>query len=120
MPPRLVGGREDHDRKVRFRAFQAASAIDTIGPRWWQPSPAASATHEADKTPAIRDTPRRRFEERARRGHWPKFSISPTKYEPALAQEVSYDSLDRTFSVVRRLDKLWTKEAKRVEGCLAS
>lgn len=71
---------------------------------------------EADKTPAMRDTPRRRFEERARGGHWPKFPISPAKYDPVLAPEGSYYSLDRTFSLVRRLDKLWSKEAKRVAG----
>jgi hypothetical protein len=71
---------------------------------------------EADKTPAMKDTPRRRLEERALRGHWPKFPVSPAKYEPLLAPDSDSFDLTRTFSLARRLDKLGTKEAKRVKG----
>lgn len=44
---------------------------------------------DAYPTPAMRDTPRRRFSERALRGHWKDFPVSPARFEDAFMEHVT-------------------------------
>jgi hypothetical protein len=74
---------------------------------------------ETDKTPAMRDTPRRRLEERALRGYWSGFPCSPSSFEPLLfapADRREGFSEAQTLKLATRLDRLWRKETKRVES----
>ena len=43
------------------------------------------------KTAAMMDTPRRRLERRALRGHWGEFPVSPSCFEPALLRIIGTD-----------------------------
>lgn len=43
---------------------------------------------DADPTPAMRDTPRRRHFQRALRGHWHDFPVSPAPFDDAFMDEV--------------------------------
>jgi hypothetical protein len=43
------------------------------------------------RTDAMRNTPRRRLEARALRGHWPRFPVSPGRFEPELRRVVGFD-----------------------------
>lgn len=40
------------------------------------------------RTEAMRNTPRRRLEARALRGHWPRFPVSPARFEPEIRRVI--------------------------------
>ena len=71
---------------------------------------------EHDKTPAMRETPRILLCERALRGYWTRFPVSPAPYEAAFR-----DTLDRqpfygenaTFGLARRLDRQMARALDR-------
>jgi hypothetical protein len=60
------------------------------------------------RTAAMIDTPRRRFEHRARYGHWPSFPSDPApffeKFRPTV-DRVDHITKGKTFAVVARLEK---------------
>lgn len=61
---------------------------------------------EADKSPAMRDTPRRRLVRRAWRGHWTGFPSSPAPFEAALRAPIdtrAFHPKGSTFALARKL-----------------
>lgn len=72
-----------------------------------------------DKTPAMLDTPRQRLEERALRGQWSRFPYSPSPFEIPLYMEICKRDVYEeraTLGLVKRLDRMGNKEAKRIHG----
>jgi len=66
-----------------------------------------------DLTTVMEDTPRRRLRERAWRGHWPSFPVSPEEDYTVLAGLV--DAERRSFRLATRLEAIATAEhGKRV------
>ena len=67
---------------------------------------------ETDKTSAMCETPRRRLEERAFRGHWSGFPYSPSSFERLLfAPATKRDNFTeaQTLKLATRLDRVWRK-----------
>jgi len=72
---------------------------------------------ERDYTDAMRETPRRRLERRARSGYWPKFPVSPEPYAVELlsiVEEYRYYNESQGIRLAERLDARFDKLAKRV------
>ena len=72
-----------------------------------------------DKTPAIRETPRGRLRERALRGYWPRFPVSPARYEAAFRDTIESQAFHgerATFGLARRLDRQITRALERGAG----
>ena len=69
----------------------------------------------ADKSQAMRDTPRCRLVARAKRGQWASFPCSPSSFEPALQREAGDGYLGEraTMAMVRRIERSWQRAAKR-------
>jgi len=67
---------------------------------------------EENKTVAMRMTPRRVLSERAWRGEWDRFPVSPAVYEPLFQKEIrrrSFYNEDETFTLRRRIEAVLTK-----------
>jgi hypothetical protein len=81
---------------------------------------------DGDKTAAMRTTPRHVLEERAWRGEWDRFPVSPAVFEPVFQDEVgrrSFYSEDASLGLARRigaiLEKVSRKGASSPEARLA-
>ncbi len=61
-----------------------------------------------DLTPAMEDTPRRQLRQRALRGHWPSFPVSPEEDYTVLADVV--DAERRSFRLATDLEAIATEE----------
>ncbi|MGH3369511.1 MAG: hypothetical protein ACRDPR_05880 [Nocardioidaceae bacterium] len=59
-------------------------------------------------TPAMEDTPRRRLRERALRGHWPSFPVSPEEDDAVFADLV--DAERRSFRLATELQAITGEE----------
>ncbi|HUW63116.1 MAG TPA: hypothetical protein VMW83_00155 [Spirochaetia bacterium] len=67
---------------------------------------------EADKTAGMRDTPRRILSERALRGEWDKFPVSPVLFEHVFRDEVNrqkFYSENASFGLSRRIKAILKK-----------
>jgi len=65
-------------------------------------------------TPAMRDTPRRRLQARALRGHWPSFPVSPEEYDAVFADVV--DAEHRSFRLAAELKATAAEELETRGG----
>lgn len=65
-------------------------------------------------SPAMHHTPRRRYAERARRGYWHRFPVSPAAIEPAFARiaQAKGGNLDASFRLRDRLEDTMEEYAK--------
>jgi hypothetical protein len=64
----------------------------------------------------MRETPRRRLRERALRGYWRRFPVSPARYEGAFGDTLASRDFHHeraTFGLARRLDAQIEREWKR-------
>lgn len=69
-----------------------------------------------EKTTPMRETPRVRLRERALRGYWPRFPVSPAKYDEVFrrtSQARDFHSERATFGLARRLDAQVERELRR-------
>ena len=67
---------------------------------------------EKDKTAAMRMTPRRVLFERARRGEWDRFPVSPAVFEPVFRDEIrrkNFYSENDSFGLSRRIKAILQK-----------
>lgn len=71
-----------------------------------------------DLTPAMEDTPRRRLRERALRGHWPSFPVSPQEDYAVFADLV--DAERRSFRLATELEAIATEDHEERAGDPAS
>lgn len=74
---------------------------------------------DADPTPAMRDTPRRRYAERALRGHWTDFPLSPACFEDVFREHVTakrHFPTPTTVALVRRLQRASDRLLAEHEG----
>jgi len=74
---------------------------------------------EHEKTPAMRDTPRKRLFTRALRGHWARFPVSPAHYDPVFRRVVEardHYGERATFALARRLEAGLAKAGRRAVG----
>ena len=70
-------------------------------------------------TPAMVDTPRKRLQERAMRGQWPRFPISPATFEResmSYVEEERFHEWRQTMRLSRRLDRLLEKRDRALKG----
>jgi hypothetical protein len=72
----------------------------------------------ADKSQAMRDTPRGQLVARAKRGQWARFPCSPSEFEARLHAEIGddYHGERGTMAMVRRLERAWKREGKHAKG----
>lgn len=74
---------------------------------------------DRDKTTPMRETPRARLRERALRGYWSRFPVSPASYAGALRAELEardFYGERATFGLARRLDAAFGRQLKRAAG----
>jgi len=106
----LAGGTED-DQRIRSKA-RTKVLKQGLYPR--------------DLTDAMRETPRQRLYERALRGRWPRFPVSPEPFYERLANGLGEGYLPKgaTFRLERRIedarDRLYRKTANDPAGRLAA
>ena len=77
---------------------------------------------DADKTAAMRETPRRVLAAQALRGQWDLFPVSPAAYERLFSGEIGrprYEQRDASFALSRRL-KAVLKKADHASGSVAA
>jgi hypothetical protein len=71
---------------------------------------------DRDKTTAMRETPRARLRERALRGYWTRFPVSPASFDQALRAELErrdFYGERATFGLARRLDASFARHLTR-------
>jgi len=74
---------------------------------------------DRDKTAPMRETPRVRLRERALRGYWSRFPVSPASSEQALRAELEardFYGERATFGLARRLDAAFGRQLRRAAG----
>jgi hypothetical protein len=78
---------------------------------------------ERDKTPAMKNTPRRLLSARALRGHWDRFPVSPARFEPAFLLEINKSKFyykRATFPLSNRIGQILKREEDRSDTSAAT